>query len=177
MFYQNSFEVLIMTKRIFALSLTISVLIASVSTLAAQTGNRTGSWDTLDSYLNNEVAVKAEDRKTVFGFLISVSADAITVRTADKNNVAEVSLRRENIEKIWLAELNGSSRNTLKGAGFGAAIGAGIGAAALLANRDERGGAYGAAVPFYAAVGAVFGGVAGFFVRNKNKKERLIYRK
>ncbi len=166
-----------MTNRIFALFLTISILIASVSALAAQTGGRTGTWDTLDSYLNNEVAVKAEDRKTVFGVLTSVNTDAITVRAADKNNVTEVSLRRENVEKIWLAKLNGSSRNTLKGVGIGAVVGAGIGAAALLANRDERGGAYGAAVPFYAVVGAVVGGVAGFFVQNKNKKERLIYRK
>lgn len=166
-----------MTRRIFALSLTISILLASVSALAAQTGGGTGSWDTLDAYLKKEIAVKAKDRKTVFGVLISVNAEAITVRTADKNKVAEVSSSRETVEKIWLAELNGSSRNTLKGAGIGAAVGAGIGAAALAANRDEGGGAYGAAVPFYAAVGAVVGGVAGFFARNKNNKERLIYRK
>ncbi len=172
-FYQNFLEVMMMTKRIFALSLTISILLASVSGIAAQTGG----WDILDAHLNEEIAVKAKDRKTVFGVLISVNADALTVRTADKNKIAEISLSRETVEKIWLAELNGSSRNTLKGAGIGAAVGAGIGAAALLANRDEGGGAYGVAVPFYAAVGAVVGGVGGFFARNKNKKERLIYRK
>lgn len=168
---------MIMTKRIFALSLTISILLVSVSGLAAQTGGSTGSWDTLDPYLNKEIAVKAKDKKTVFGILISINANAITVRTADKNKVAEVSSSRETVEKIWLAELNGSSRNTLKGAGIGAAVGAGIGAAALLANRGEGGGGYGAAVPFYAAVGAVVGGIGGFFARNKNKKDRLIYRK
>ncbi len=166
-----------LTKTISALSLTISILIASASFVVAQTGTRTGSWDALNSYLSEEVAIKAENRKTVFGVLTATNADTISVRTADKNNVAEVSLRRETVEKVWLAELNDSSRNTLKGAAIGAAVGAGVGAVVLLANRDESGGAFGAAVPVYAVVGAVVGGVAGFFKRNKFRKEQLIYQK
>ncbi len=166
-----------MTKRFHTLLLTISFLFVYVAAVPAQTGNRAGGWDTLDSYLNNEIAVKSDNRNIVFGILSVSNADGLTVRTSNKNNVPDVSFKREDVEKIWLAELNSSSRNTLKGAGIGAAVGAGIGAAALLANRDERGGAYGAAVPFYAVVGAVVGGVAGLFVRKKNKKERLIYQK
>ncbi len=165
-----------MTKKIFALFLTTSILFASVSALAAQAGGAAASWDTLNTYLKNEVAVKAKNRKTVFGILTSVNADAITVRAADKNNVGEVSLRREDVEKIWLARLNGSSRKTLIGAGIGAGVGAGIGLIALKSS-DGQGGAYGAAVPLYAVVGAAVGGVTGFFVKDKNKKGRLIYQK
>jgi len=166
-----------MTKRFYALFLTISILFVSVAAVPAQTGDGTGNWDTLNSHLSKEVAVKSENKKTVFGILSSVTADGLTIRTADKNNASDISLKRENVEKIWLAELNDSSRNTLIGAGIGAAIGAGIGAIALSSNRDEGGGAYGAAVPLYALVGTVVGGVGGFFVRKKNKKEKLIYRK
>lgn len=165
-----------MTKKIFALFLTTSILFASVSALAAQTRGGTGSWDTLNTYLNKEIAVKAKSRKTVFGILTSVNADAITVRAAGKNNVAEVSLRREDVGKIWLAELNASSRKTLIGAGIGAGAGAVIGLIALKGSSGQGGG-YGAAVPLYAVVGAVAGGVTGFFMRDKNKKEQLIYRK
>jgi len=165
-----------MTKRISALFLTISILFTSASTIAAQTKRGVGSWEALNSYLNNEVAAKAEDRKTVFGVLTSVDANVVTVQTSDQNNVTEVLFRREEVEKIWLAKLNISSRKTLIGAGVGAGIGVGIGAIALK-NSDERGGAYGAAVPFYAVCGALVGGVAGFFVRQKNKKERLIFQK
>lgn len=172
----NSFEVVIMTKKIFSLFLTTSILFASFSTLAAQTGSAIVSWDTLKTYVKNEVAVKAENKKTVFGILTAVTDDAITVRTADKNNAAEVSFRREDVEKIWFADLSASSRKTLLGAAIGAGVGGGIGYIALKTS-DGQGGGYGAAVPFYAAIGAVAGGLVGFFVKDKNKKEQLIYRK
>ncbi len=165
-----------MTKKIFAFFLTTLILFTSVSALTAQTTAGTSSWDTLNTYLNQEIAVKAGNRKTVFGILTSVTADAITVRAADKNNATEVSLRREDIEKIWLAVLNASARKTLIGAAIGAGVGAGIGLIALKSS-DGEGGAFGAAVPVYAVVGAVVGGVAGFFIKDKNKKDRLIYRK
>lgn len=165
-----------MTKKIFAFFLTTSILFASVSALAAQTGGGTGSWDTLNIHLNKEIAVKAANKKTVFGILTSVNSDSLTVRSPDKKNVAEVSLRREDVEKIWRAELSASSRKTLIGAAIGAGVGAGIGLIALKGSSGQGGG-YGAAVPFYAVVGAVVGGVAGFFVKDKNKKDLLIYQK
>jgi outer membrane lipoprotein SlyB len=98
------------------------------------------------------------------------------VRTADKNNAADVTLPRADVEKIWFADLSASSRKTLLGAGIGAAVGAGIGLIALKGSSGSGGG-YGAAVPVYAVVGAVAGGLAGFFIKDKNKKEQLIYRK
>jgi hypothetical protein len=165
-----------MMKKLVAHFLTILLLLVYVSPTAAQTGSKSGDWNTLNSQLNNEVAVKAGNRKTVFGILTAASADEIKVRTSDNNNVSEVVFKREEVEKIWLAKLNESSRKTLLGAGIGAAVGAGIGLIALKGS-DGEGGGFGAAVPFYAAIGAVVGGVAGFFVRQKNKKERLIYQK
>lgn len=158
--------------------LTVLFLLVSVSSTSAQTSGNLNDWDKLGSYPDKEIAVKAANKKTVFGILSNADADEIKVQTSDKNNVTEVSFKRAEVEKIWLAKLNKSSRNTLLGAGIGAAAGAGIGAALLSANRNERGGAFGAAVPFYAVVGALVGGTAGFFVRQKsNKKEQLIYRK
>ena len=164
-----------MIKNFHARLLTVLFLFAYASVVAAQTSSKFGDWDTLNSYLNNEVAVKAENRKIVFGILSDTDSGEIKVRTSNKNNVSEVLFKREEVEKIWLAELGSSSKKTLLGAGIGAAVGGGIGLAALLANRDDGGGGYGAAVPFYAGVGAVIRGVAGFFVRRKNKKERLIF--
>jgi hypothetical protein len=167
----------IMTKNFLAHFLTVLFLFPCASLVSAQTNNRLGDWNTLSSHLNNEIAVKAENRKTVFGILSNAGSGEIKVRTSNKNNVSEAVFKREEVEKIWLAKLDSSSRKTLLGAGLGAAVGAGIGLIALSANRDEGGGAFGAAVPLYAAVGALVGGVAGFFARQKNKKERLIYQK
>ncbi len=56
-----------MTKRFHTLLLTISFLFVYVAAVPAQTGNRAGGWDTLDSYLNNEIAVKSDNRNIVFG--------------------------------------------------------------------------------------------------------------
>ena len=165
-----------MIKRIFSLFLTTSIFLVSVSALSAQTGSAVVGWDTLKTYVKNEVAVKAVNRKTVFGILTAVTDDAITVRTAGKNNAADVTLPRADVEKIWFADLSASSRKTLMGAAIGAGVGAGIGLIALKTSSGSSGG-YGAAVPVYAVVGAVAGGLAGFFVKEKNKKEQLIYRK
>lgn len=163
-----------MTKKNFAHLFTVVLLLVFVSITQAQTS----VWDSLGSNLNNEIAVKAKNKKTVFGILTNQDSDTIKVRTSDKKNVTEVSFNREEVEKIWQAKLSESSRNTLLGAGIGAAVGAGIGLVALsTVDRDNGGGAYGAAVPIYAVVGAVIGGTAGFFIRKSgNKKERLIYR-
>lgn len=164
-----------MIKKNFAHFFTVLFLLAFVSITQAQTSD----WDSLGSNLNNEIAVKAKNKKTVFGILTNHDSDTIKIQTSDKKNVKEVSFKREEVEKIWQAKLNESSRNTLLGAGIGAAVGAGIGFGLLsTVDRNERGGAYGAAVPFYAVVGALVGGTTGFFVRKKgNKKERLIYKK
>ncbi len=141
-----------MKKNFLARLLTVLFLFACASVVSAQTSNKSGDWDTLNSYLNNAVAVKAENRKIVFGILSTTDSGEIKVRTSNKNNVSEVLFKREEVEKIWLAELSSSSRKTLLGAGIGAAVGTGIGLVALSAS-----GAYGAAVPLYAGVGAVVG--------------------
>ena len=75
-----------MTKRFYALLLTISFLFVYVAAVPAQTGNRAGGWDTLNSYLNNEVAVKSDNQKIVYGILSIANADGLTVRTSNKNN-------------------------------------------------------------------------------------------
>lgn len=165
-----------MMKKLTVHFLTMLLLLIYVSPVTAQTGSKSGDWSTLNSQTNNEVAVKAENRKTVFGILMVTNPAEIKVRISGDNNISDVIFKREEVEKVWLAELNSSSRKTLIGAGVGAAVGAGIGLVALKSS-DERGGGYGAAVPFYAVCGALAGGVAGFFVRQKNKKERMIYQK
>lgn len=171
-----------MMKKLVAHFLTILLLLVYVSPAAAQTGSTSGDWNTLGSQLNSEVAVKAANRKTVFGILTAADAGEIKVRSIDNKGVSEALFKREEVEKIWLAKLNKSSRKTLLGAAVGAGIGAGIGAIALKSSEGSdaygAGGAYGAAIPVFAVIGAGVGGVVGFLVRQKNnKKVRLIYQK
>jgi len=169
-----------MTTRIFAGFLAISLLLVCVSPAAAQKNATADNWQSLGSYLNREVAVKAEGQKTVFGILTAADDAEIKVKAVTGNNVAEVSLKRGAVKKIWLAALNDSSRNTLKGAAIGAGAGAAIGVALVLANRNDPlndDGLIWAAVPLLAIPGALIGGVAGFFSRQRHKKLQVIYQR
>ncbi len=159
--------------------LIVLILFVSVSPVAAQTGD----WNAVTSQVNNEIAVKAKNRKTVYGILTEAEADLIKVKTSGGSGVSEVSFRREEVEKIWLATLTKDSNKTLRGVGIGAAVGAGLGAGLALIALAATGGSDNAAkviVPptlIGAGIGAAIGGASSFFSRSKNKKERLIYQK
>ncbi len=158
--------------------LIVLLLFVSVSPISAQTGD----WNAIASQVNSEIAVKAKNRKTVFGILTETDSDLIKVKTSGgSNSVSEISFRREEVEKIWLAKLSDGSKKTLLGVGVGAAVGAGVGTGAGLILLAATGGSdsfssilvTSAAVG--AGIGAAIGGASGFFTRSKNKKERLIY--
>src|SRR5688572_983084 len=92
----------------------IAVLFASVSVPAvvAQNTNNSDDWESLKSHINNEIAVKIKNRKIVYGVLSAADNDSLRMRSAKDN--AEISVRREETEKVWLARLKNGSRNTLK---------------------------------------------------------------
>lgn len=159
--------------------LMVLLLFISVSPVAAQTGD----WNALASQVNKEIAVKVENRKTVFGILTEADSDLIKVKTSGGNSVLEVSLKREEVDQVWLATLSSKSNKTLRNAGIGAAVGAGLGAGLGLIALGATGGSDDAAgvivIPTVigAGIGAAIGGASGFFTRSKNKKDRLIYQK
>ena len=159
--------------------LIVLLLFISASPVAAQTGD----WNALTSQLNKEVAVKAKNRKTVFGILTEADSDMIKVKTSVGKSVSEVTFRREETDKIWLATLSSKSNKTLRNVGIGAAVGAGVGAGLALIALAATGGSDNTAkviVPptvIGAGIGAAIGGASGFFSRSKNKKDRLIYQK
>lgn len=159
--------------------LIVLLLFVSAFPVAAQTGE----WNALASQVNNEVAVKGENRKTVFGILTEANSDSIKVKTSVGKSASEVSFKREEVDKIWLATLSSGSRKTLRGVGIGAAVGAGLGAGAGLillgatGGSDDFAGILGASTAIGAGIGAAIGGASGLFSGSKNKKDRLIYQK
>lgn len=165
-------------KNYVAQFLIVLLLFVSISPVSAQTGD----WNTLASQVNSEIAVKVKNRKTVFGILTEADPDLIKVKTSGGgNSVSEISFRREDVEKIWLAKLSDGSKKTLLGVGIGAGVGAAVGAGAGLIALGATGGSDDAtgvivfSTVVGAGIGAAIGGAAGFFTHSKNKKERLIY--
>jgi len=166
-------------KNYVAQFLIVLLLFVSVSPVAAQTGD----WNALTSQVNNEVAVKAENRKTVFGILTEANSDSMKVKTSVGKSASEVSFKREEVDKIWLATLSDGSRKTLRDVGIGAAVGAGLGAGVGLialgatGGSDDFAGILATSTAIGAGIGAAIGGASGLFSRSKNKKDRLIYQK
>ncbi len=168
-----------MTTKMLAGFLAIVLLLVCAAPAAAQKSGTGDDWQSLGSYVNREVAVKAGDQKTVYGILTAVDDSEAKVRAVTGNSVSEISFKRDSVKKIWLASLNESSRKTLKGAAIGAGIGAGAGLALVLASRNDPqndDGLIGAAVPLFAIPGALIGGAVGFFSRQKHKKVQVIYK-
>jgi hypothetical protein len=144
-------------------------------TFAAAKSKQIGDWNSLSSRLNSEIAVKAKNRKTVFGVLIKFNDAEIIVQSGGDTN-SQIAFKREEIENIWLAKLKGG-RNTGKGAFLGAGTGAAAGLIYVAANRKNGDGQTAVAVPVLAIFGAGIGAGIGFFAREKNRKEQLIYQR
>lgn len=135
--------------------------------------NQSGDWNSLSNRLNQEIAVKAQNKKTIFGILTDFSGDEISVQSESQIKTA---FKRDEVEKIWLAKLKGD-RNTGKGALIGAGTGAAAGLIYVVANRESGDGQLAVAVPVLAVYGAGIGAAIGFFARSRNQKKQLIYQR
>lgn len=164
-----------MKEKCVSYFLIMALFLISAPAFSAAGRKQTGDWNALSSRLNDEIAVKARDQKTVFGILINFDVAQITVQSGD-NSLSNISFKREEVEKIWLAKLKGG-RNTGKGALIGAGTGAAAGLIYVAANRKNGDGQTSLAVPALAIYGAGIGAAIGFFARGKNRKEQLIYQR
>ncbi len=166
-------------KNYIAQMIIVLLLFGSVSPMMAQTND----WSSLSSQVNSEIAVKPEKGKTVFGILTEANDDSIKIKTTKNKVVTEVSFKREEVEKVWLATLSKDSKKVLLNAGIGVAVGAGVGAGAGLialgatGGSDDTTGILVLTTAVGAAVGAAIGGATGLFSGSKNKKNRLIFQK
>lgn len=163
-----------MKEKCVSLFLMLALFTISAPLMAAER-KQNGNWNSLANRLSEEIAVKAQNQKTVFGILINHNGSEITVQSGN-NTLSKISFKREEIEKIWLAKLKGG-RNTGKGALIGAGAGAVAGLIYVVANRSNGDGQTSLAVPALAVYGAGIGAAIGFFARSKNRKKELIYQK
>lgn len=63
--------------------LILSFLLVCVPTISAQTKTASDDWNALNSYFNNEIAVKSENENIVFGVLVNTNTDSLRIRMAD----------------------------------------------------------------------------------------------
>jgi hypothetical protein len=159
-------------------SFTLIFVLTTISFQAAF-AKSSNDWNGIIPLVNQEIAVQTNNGQTVFGRLNSANENEIVLQIADKSGYSGQSqtISRNDIKKIWRAELRFGGRSTGKGAAIGAGIGAGIGLISLISNAksDNPDGQAGVAVPFYAIIGGGIGAVAGFFGKKGHKKKALVY--
>lgn len=142
------------------------------------TAQKRGSWSDLQNLVKQEIALKKQSGKTIYGVLASFDESGVKIRPAEKKTVGsnEIFVPRGEIEKVWRAYLFVNKRNTGKGALIGAAVGSlGMGGIAMAQDGDDPLSGVGFALG--ALPGALVGGAIGFFTRKKHSKGTLVYEK
>lgn len=161
-----------MTKRLLSIFLTCLILLISGNFAFAQSKS---DWTAVESLVNQEVAIKTNGGKTVYGIIKSVDPNSLVLQTAGNKNLTqtEKTINRSEIKKIWRSLLFVNDRNIGKGVLIGTGVGLGLGLITFSAG--EKGAQSGAIVPLLTLAGTAVGGVGGFFTKKKHKKRDLIY--
>ena len=160
-------------RKLLATLLTLVVLTQTAPPIAAK---QTGDWNVIKTLVKTSIAVKTTNGDTYFGLLQTIDDAGLEIQIADSDDFIpqEIGLRREEVEKVWIARLRFGQKHVGKGALIGA--GAGLGAAFLtaLAMHDSGDAPVGAGVfPIYGAgIGAIVGKA---FWKKKHQKRRLVY--
>lgn len=161
-------------KKLTATLLTL-VLLTHIAPSAA--AKQKGDWNAVKALVKTSIAVKTRSGDTHFGLLQSVDDAGIEIQIAGKDDFTpqEISLRRDEVERVWIARLRFSEKNIAKGALIGA--GAGLGAAVLTALvLHERGSADPpVGIGLFPLYGAGIGAIGGVFWKKKHKKQELVY--
>lgn len=135
-----------------------------------------GNWDMVKALVNNAIAVRTKSGATHFGLLEAADDTAIQVWLADAERLTrKISVRRDEVEKVWLAKLRMDEANVGKGALIGTGVGLGVGfiAAGILASQCEGCPPHGFAL--FPMAGAGLGALLGTRWKKKHKKQELIY--
>lgn len=163
-----------MKIQLLILFVLVNFLTASVPFALAGERRQTGDWNALRNHLNTEIAVQAKNKNTVFGVLRAVSDDSLKIQVISNKNNYEIVHRKDEVEKIWKAELRGG-RNIAKNALIGGAVGAGIGLIGG-ATASEPDPLNYAGVPLFGLLGAGLGALIGGMNKKNGKKKDLIYK-
>lgn len=159
------------------LTTTLLTFILLTEIASAAPARQKGDWSAVQALVKTSIGVKTKGGETHFGLLQSADDAGIEIQIAGHDDFTgqEISLRRDEVERVWIARLRFGQKNVGKGALIGA--GAGLGAAYLTALvLSERGSSDPpVGVGLFPIYGAGIGAVSGVFWKKKHKKLELIY--
>lgn len=157
------------------LTATFLTFLLILQTAPGVSAKQKGNWEAVKALVAHPIAVRTQNGATHFGLLEAADDNALRVWLAGEDALKQViTLRRDEVAKVWLAKLHIDEENIGKGAliGVGAGFGAAVVAAAILAKQNA-GPPHGAAV--FPMIGAGAGALMGMLWKKKHKKQDLVY--
>jgi hypothetical protein len=161
-------------KKFIATLLSLTVLIQITPTVSAKPK---GNWNSVIALTNHSIAVETTSGETHYGLQQSADDGTMMVQIAgaDDFTTQAVSLRREEVRKVWRAKLRFGEKNIAKGAWVGAGVGltATVVTLSAVSGSENADRALGAA--WLPVLGAGTGAIVGVFWKKKHKKQDLVY--
>lgn len=156
-----------MKRKFFSLLVTAVLLVASLPTAFAQSGNR--GWSTVQSVpVDEHLIVKQKGGKTIEGKMIEANDSNLTI----SRNGKVVNIDRDSIQEIQHAKGKAAKGKwALIGTGVGAGTGALIGATKVSPDHDDSE----VWVPVGAIFGAGFGALGGLIFGASRRNRTVIY--
>jgi len=161
-------------KKLTTILLTFVLLLESVPTVWAKPK---GDWGAVKALVNHSIAIRTRSGETKYGLMQSADDVSIRIQLAGEEDFTsqEITVRRDEVEKVWRARLRFGEKNIAKGAWIGA--GAGLGGAWITAAVYAKGsdGDSAPGVVLFPLYGAAIGAFAGKFWKKRHKKQHLVY--
>jgi hypothetical protein len=161
-------------KKFIATLLSLTVLIQITPTVSAKPK---GNWNSVIALTNHSIAVETTKGETHYGLLQSADDGTMMVQIAgaDDFTTQAVSLRREEVRKVWRAKLRFGEKNIAKGAWVGAGVGTAATVVTLSAVAGKENADRALGVAWLPLLGAGTGAIVGVFWKKKHKKQELVY--
>lgn len=161
-------------KKLTATLLTLTLLTQIAPAVSAKPK---GDWNAVKALQDRSISVETKKGALYYGLLQSADDDAIVIQIAAEEDFTphEISVRRDEVRKVWHAKLRFGEKNIAKGAWIGTGLGfvATVATLSVVAGQENADRALGAV--WFPVLGAGIGAVVGAFWKKKHKKQKLVY--
>jgi hypothetical protein len=158
-------------KKLISILIALGLLVNSAPTVSAK---QIGDWDNVKG-LTKQIAVKTKRGATHYGLVDTVDDDTITIQIAGRDEMTfqKITIKREDVARVWHARLRFDEDNVTKATWMGAGAGLAVVGGVIAASNEAEDAPAGAV--YIVMIGAGAGALLGKFWKKKHKKLNLVY--